>query len=275
MDIQTTLSQSELETLAVSAAKNQQWDEAIGYNQQILADSPDDIGAHNRLGVSYAQIKKLSEAKSEFEKVLELDKSNQIAKKHLQKLKSKQSINICSLTTPTQFIEEPGKTKVVELHRLAGRDVLEHLMVGEECQLKPKGRYVSVETLKGCYIGSLPEDVSFTLTKLMRTNNTYACYVRSVSSTACSVFLSETHRSKENEFVHSFPTSRSSAAVEDFYLDGEDTTLLEEIAAPDIVGTDDFEHTLENRRHFGEEPAEEEQPDPEEMREEKEREEMS
>ncbi len=274
MDIQTAPSLSQLESQAVNAAKNQLWEDAVKYNQLIIVESCEDLGAHNRLGVAFSQLNQNSQAKAEFEQVLSFDKSNQIAKKNLAKLKNKQGINVCSLNLPVQFIEEPGRTKVVELHRLAGRDVLDKLIVGEQCQLKPKSRYVSIESLKSCYIGSLPEDISFNISKLIRSNNTYVCFIRSISPISCSVFIAELKRSKENEFIHSFPTSRSSSNVEDFYLEGEDTTLLEEIAAPDNIGSEDFEHPQEVRRHFGEEPAEEAH-ESDEMREEKEREEMN
>ncbi len=113
----TTL--ADLQLQAVQAAKNQNWDGAIEHNLTILVDSPTDVGALTRLGVAYAQINKLKEAKKAFTQVLELDKSNQLAKKHLEKMKNNQTISLSSLPANEQFIEEPGKTKTVELHRLA------------------------------------------------------------------------------------------------------------------------------------------------------------
>jgi hypothetical protein len=176
-----------------------------------------------------------------------IDKSNQIAKKHLQKLEQDQAITVT--TSTVEFIEEPGRTKVVELHRLSGRDVLEKLHIGDCCQLKLKGRYISVETATGCYVGSLPEDVSFTLSKLIRTGNTYTCCVRSVTPTACSVFLAEKTRAAENQHTPSFPTSRPTALIDDYLVENDDASgLLEDLAAPDTTSYEDGDHGVEITR---------------------------
>lgn len=243
MDFHTSPSVAHLETAAINAAKQANWPAAIDSNQQILAQLPDDLGALNRLGVAQAQSGQTKEAQDSFKKVLEIDKSNQIAKKHLLRLSHNQNLQLPNLTHHAQFIEEPGRTRVVELHRLASKDTLSKLTVGDYCQLKPKGRYISVETTSGCYIGSLPEDISFNLTKLIRTGNTYSCCVRSVGVTNCTVFLCETHRAAANKYIHSFPASRNSVGNDDLLLDTDDAGLLEQIDAPEAVTTDEIDTT--------------------------------
>ena len=137
-----------------------------------------------------------------------------------------------------QFIEEPGKTKTVELHRLASKDQIAHLAVGQTCSLKPKNRYISVEVGK-TYLGSLPEDLSYRLTKLMKNGNEYICYIRSISTNSCSIFIKETKRSKPNEFVNSFPTSKNQiSTINDMFLADDAVPLQMENIPIQIVVTD-------------------------------------
>jgi hypothetical protein len=245
-----------LEMQAVQAAKSQDWQAAIDLNLEILKDNPQDIGALMRLGVAYAQSGKKTLAHDAFSNVLEIDKSNQLAKKHLDKLKNHQSISLFHLPVDEQFIEEPGKTKTVELHRLAGKEQLESLSIGQVCELKSKNRFISVEVNK-VYVGSLPEDISARLAKFMATGNQYTCYIQSLSSTSCSVFLKETFRSKTNEYNNSFPSTRSTmASLNDVFLADDNVPMQLEDIPPQIVITDaDEEKTLDSF-HI-EEPMEE------------------
>lgn len=235
MNAQTALSQ------AIAAAKDQNWSAAIEYNQSILENNSNDVGALNRLGVAYSQLGKSKLAKAAFQQVLDIDKSNPIARKNLDRLKNNQATAVPTFTKQ-DFIEEPGKTKTVELHRLAGKNVLDALAIGQECQLKPKNRYISVES-NDTYIGSLPEDVSFRLAKLIDTGNVYYCCVRSFSGTHCSVYIKELSRSKKNQDVNSFPVSRTTmSALNDF-----DTLLLDDDIPVEVVDSDtDVERTLED-----------------------------
>ncbi|HYD34580.1 MAG TPA: tetratricopeptide repeat protein [Vitreimonas sp.] len=224
---------SSLQNLAIQAAKDQNWAEAAKLNQTILVQNPADLGALNRLGVAYGQLGELSKAKESFKTVLQFDKSNTIAKKHLTKLSNNQELSAPSFTK-VHFIEEPGKTKIVELHRLAGKNVLDNLAIGQLCELKTKNRYVSVDA-NGTYIGALPEDLSFRLCKLLNSGNHYECYVHSFTSNSCQVYIRETLRSVENRDIHSFPPVKSHlAAINDI----DEEFLLEEDIPVEIVETD-------------------------------------
>lgn len=223
---------STLQLLAVGAAKDGDWQKAAEINEDILKLNSKDIGALNRLGLAYMQLEKSSKAKSCFNQVLEIDSSNSIAKKNLDKIKNK----LC--TTPNfsqeNFIEEPGKTKIVELHRLAGKDVLNRLNPGQSCELKIKNRYISVES-EGKYIGTLPEDLSFRLTKLINRNNRYECFVHSSSMKSCSIYVKEVERSAQNANIHSFPLNKSLLTT---INDIDEKFLLEDNIPMEIVHTD-------------------------------------
>jgi tetratricopeptide (TPR) repeat protein len=252
-----------LELQAIQAAKSQDWELAVNLNQQISEMDMTDIGALNRLGVAHVQLGQIKQAKAAFEKVLEIDKTNGLAKKHLLKLKNNQPITLHILPKDEEFIEEPGKTKTVELNRLAGKEQLDKYSVGQSCQLKPKGRFISVEIDK-TYIGSLPEDLSARLTKLIKDGNEYACYIQSISSTSCSVFLKEMQRSKNNEFVHSFPIVKSQlSSLNDIFLTDESVPLQMEDIPLQIVETDSDEEGSHPRDFSMEEPLEEVNEEPE------------
>jgi len=124
---------STLQLQAVNAAKKSDWNKAISLNEQILELNSKNLGALNRLGLSYLQITKPGKAKKCFKNVLEIDCSNSIAKKNLEKIKNKQ--NTAPNFSQEHFIEEPGKTKIVELNRVAGKAILTSLASGHICEL--------------------------------------------------------------------------------------------------------------------------------------------
>lgn len=235
MNAQTALYQ------AINAAKDSNWPVAIECNQSILDQNPHDVGALNRMAVAYLQLDEVKKAKAMFKQVLSIDKSNPIAKKNLVRLENNQA-PVAPSFSREDFIEEPGKTKTVELHRLAGKNVLDSLSIGLECALKPKNRYISVENQSN-YVGALPEDISFRLAKLIDTGNTYFCCIRSVSGSHVSVYIKELSRALKNENVHSFPVSKSSVAA---INDVDDHLLLEDDIPVQIVDSDtDVEKSLD------------------------------
>ncbi len=248
-----------LENQAIQAAKSQNWEQALTVNLSILEQDEHNTPALMRSGIAYLQLDKKSKAKEAFEQVLTIDKSNALAKKHLLKLKNNQKIVLSHLPTNEEFIEEPGKSKTVELHRLAGKEQLESLSVGQECTLKPKNRFISIESNK-IYIGSLPEDLSARLSKLIAGGNTYTCYIQSLTATACTVFIKEATRSKHNQFIHSFPVVKSQlTGLNDMYLSDDSIPLQMEDIPLQMVETDsDDEKTPD---HFDiDEPSQEEAP---------------
>ncbi len=230
---------------AIQAAKNQEWQKALDYNTQIIEIDNKDIAAFNRLGLAQLQLGGKKQAIEAFQSALGIDKSNNIANKHLKALKKNQNIKVPAFST-SNFIEEPGKTKTVELHRLACKDLLNELNVGTLCQLVPKNRYISIEA-NSKYIGALPEDLSFRLTKLIKTGNDYICQVRSVSSCNCVVFLKETKRSKRNQNINSFPLVKTKITT----INDVDDTFLKDDVPVQIVETDNdnqqnFEFVINN-----------------------------
>lgn len=227
---------------AIDAAKASDWQLAVELNNQILKQDSENTNALNRLGVALVQLKKVKEAREAFDKVLELDRTNIIAKKHLTKIDKKQDLTAPSFTQQ-HFIEEPGKTRIIELSRLCNKQTLESLNVGSNCDLRLKNRYISIE-VDGKYIGALPEDISYRLGRLIQGGNQYSCSVRSSNGKNCSVYIKETFRSDKNYGIQSFPSTKG--AVNQL-SELDDNFLLKEDIPMEIVNTDhDVEKSLDD-----------------------------
>jgi len=190
-----------LQKNAIAAAKHLNWDEAIQINQEILEINPKEVNALNRLGVAQMQTKQLKKAHKTFLAVLSIQKMNVIAQKNIQKIKQKQVAKISTFTN--NFIEEPGKSKTIQLCRLTNKKHLQNMNPGQQCDLVLKNRYVSIK-IDDQYVGSLPEDISFRLSKLINDGNTYSCTIKACSEKQCMVHISEKKISKKNTNIPSF-----------------------------------------------------------------------
>src|ERR1700694_5284688 len=137
---------------AIQLARENRWEEAVAVNRAILSVFPNDIDSHNRLGKALMELGRYNEAKRAYKKALELDLTNQIAKKNLERLnvlaKTGAPQAETALVDPMLFIEEMGKTVVTEIMQPA-KDVLSTLNAGERVELRPKGKALAVETPSG------------------------------------------------------------------------------------------------------------------------------
>ena len=80
---------STLRGKAIQFALNKEWEKASRANQKILETHPQNKKALLRLGKALIHLQDYSEAKETFEKVLDQDPINKIAKKNLKKIKTK------------------------------------------------------------------------------------------------------------------------------------------------------------------------------------------
>lgn len=198
---------------AISAALAQDWKEAIRINLALLKKSKNNISFLNRLGFAYLQCGQITDAKKIFLKVTKLDTYNQIAAKNLKKLGTVRQKDLIKTkrtqVTPMSFLEEPGKTKIVECVNCAPLQVLLTVSPGEEIDLKAKNHVVEARNDKNVYLGALPDDLSFRLIKFLGVGNTYQALVKSVGKNSLTLFLREMSRGKQFANQPSF----SSAAL--------------------------------------------------------------
>ncbi len=195
---------------AISAALSRDWKRAIDVNASILKRDKKNIDALKRLGFALLMSGKLAEAKKTFQKVTRVDPYNQIALKNLRKLATVRQKDITRASTsqmsPMLFLEEPGKTKLVDCVHLAPLPVLSSLCPGNEVVLKTKNYTVELRSAGNAYLGALPDDLSFKLLKLIAAGNRYQVVVRSVKKNVLTVIIREVSRGKRFSHQPSFAT---------------------------------------------------------------------
>ncbi|MBI2074884.1 MAG: hypothetical protein HYT83_03565 [Candidatus Levybacteria bacterium] len=201
-----------LKTQAIQTALTGDWKTAISLNQELLKENPSDIETLNRLAFAFSVLGKAKSAKAIYQKVLELDIQNPIALKNLRRLSGtdKKNNNFSTQTpnlaqqTDTMFLEESGKTKVIELNNVAEPKIISHLMTGEFLTLRIKRSKIFVLDGKEKYIGMLPEDISRRLIKFIKGGNCYQACVKSIQNRHVSIFVRETKRCTRFKFQPSF-----------------------------------------------------------------------
>lgn len=188
---------------ALAAAVELRWKDAIRINLEILHESKDDSDTINRLAFAYAQTGNTAQALKEYKRVLTIDPYNLIAKKNIERLKlcisskKKDQPNGIIFVAPDRFLEEPGKTKIVDCVNIAPTSAISQLHSGEELMFKSKKH--GVELRRACdntYVGALPDDIAFRMNHLMSAGNTYCVHVKSMSKNCISVFIRELSRAK-------------------------------------------------------------------------------
>ena len=182
--------------IAVASALSGKWSEAIDANLEIIRSDPDDTEALCRLARAYSEIGKIHEARDTANKVLGIDPTNQIATKFLEKLKlvKKSDGQTFFPTRNESFLEEPGKTKLIQLLNLGEPVNFINLDPGEEVKLTCYSHRVSITTLGGVYIGRLPDDVAARLRNLIKKGNKYQALIKSVNLKEITIFVRELER---------------------------------------------------------------------------------
>lgn len=185
-----------LKSQAIQTALLGDWTTAIDLNQSILQEDPNDIDTMNRLAFAFLSSGDPKNAKNLYEKVLMLDMKNPIAIRNIKRLNDV-NMNRPSVTINNLFIEEPGKTKVIELNNIAEKKVISHLRSGEKLDIRIKRSKIFAYDLEDQFVGMLPDDLCQRLIKFMESGNEYEAYVRTVDSNKVSVFIRETKRAKK------------------------------------------------------------------------------
>lgn len=201
-----------LKTQAIQNALTGDWQQAIECNQQILEENPKDIDTLNRLAFAFASVGNNKEAKNLYQKVLHLDTKNPIAMRNLKRLTGQNGSNGSQSTVilvNNIFIEEPGKTKVVELINIADQKVISPLRSGESVTLSVKRMKIFVLDNNAQYIGMLPDDIGRRMIKFIGGGNQYEGYIKTAGSHKVIIFIKETKRAKRFENQPSFSSGFS------------------------------------------------------------------
>jgi tetratricopeptide (TPR) repeat protein len=230
---------------AIQLALANRWEEAAQVNRAIIQQYPNDVDAYNRLGKALMELRQYKEAKKAYEKALELDKTNQIARKNLERiqtlLKSRQAQAETTAVDPKLFLEQTGKSAVTVLQKTAP-EVVARLDAGDRVELKPSNGTLIVQTPTGEYVGELEPRLGLRLKKLMEGGNEYAAAIASLSKGECRVLIRETYQHPSQAGKPSFPTLTPSEGLRPYvkerllrYETEVEEELTEEEEEPEIT----------------------------------------
>ncbi len=249
-------------TSAIAAALKCDWATAVSVNAKILKDHPTDIDCLNRLGKAHLEMGDCKKAATYFRKALKIDKYNAIAQKNLARSvnskpnKQSFSLNKQSFSNKkpgatasyTNFIEEPGKTRLVTLVNTAPAATLMGLDHADALVLVPKRHTVIIEDGEGQYLGALPDDLGHRLGVLIKGGNRYEAITKSITKNSIVVFLRETFRSKK---FHNTPSFLSTTSPDYLSFLREDTT--QDLAKTAPIETEDTDEMAIPNHHEEEE----------------------
>ncbi len=202
-----------LSMLAIDAALNCRWEDALKLNKRIIKDEPKNVDALNRQARVYMEMGKFSLAKKYYSEVVKIDPYNPIALKNLKIIKSFKSLKgtessflpvTSNKLSASLFLQEPGKTKIVNLLKVAEPQRLSKAFCGMTVSMIIKNRKIIIVDQDGDYLGVMPDDVNYHLLRLLKGGNKYDLFIKSIKVNGLSVLVKETYRSKRFKNQPSF-----------------------------------------------------------------------
>jgi hypothetical protein len=195
---------------AIALAMQGRWQDALATNKRIIEVFPNDVDAYNRLGRAYMELGEYSLAREAYSRALELDPANTIAAKNLYRLSQLGETTVGARgasphAEPHYFIEEMGKTGVVNLGHLAPPTVVVRMVAGNEVYLKIAGTNLVVENGQGEYLGQVEPKHAQRLIKLMGGGNKYTAAIVSSAEDRLTVIIREAYQHPSQAGQLSFP----------------------------------------------------------------------
>ncbi len=200
---------------AIQLAMQSRWADAININKQIIALFPDDAAAFNRLAKALSEVGKIKEAREAYQKTLQLEPSNNIARKNLERLataKAKAEPDKAQQVDTSLFIEEMGKTGAT-IVKPADAKTLTTLSAGDEVALKMVGSRLTLESMGGDYISDLEPKLAIRLKKLIAGGNQYAAAVSSIDGEKIRIVIKETFQHPSQVGRLSFPAGKAGEVI--------------------------------------------------------------
>lgn len=198
---------------AIDAALNSNWEQALKINKKIIKTDPQNVDALNRQARAYLELGKSNLAKKYYSEVLKFDPYNPIAQKNLKIIKSFKANGANGYTplhngyeklSPSLFLQEPGKTKIVSLLKVAEPQKLSQAFCGMKVMMVVKNRGITIVDINGDYLGVLPDDINHLMLRLLKGGNKYGLFIKSIRVNGLSVLIKETFRSKRFKNQPSF-----------------------------------------------------------------------
>ena len=195
---------------AINLAMQARWHEAADANRTILEKFPADIDAHNRLGKSLMELGEYTAAREIYNRVLELDPDNSIAKKNLNRLVNIKEARKVAVKNSHQeipldvFVGEPSKVGTLSLFQLAPVEVLAKMATGDAVDLTVEMDKLLVRSKHGDYLGIVDPSYSKHLIRLINGGNRYAAALSLVSKNEVKVTIKEIFQHPSQSGIQSF-----------------------------------------------------------------------
>ena len=209
---------------AIAHALARRWDQAARENRELLDQQPDDLEAANRLGKALTELGDVKAAIGAYQRSLEIDPGNAIARKNLVKLEAATSTGRAKdaksrkpaagdVIRTDALIDESGKSAVFGLHK-PNRRALKRLSTGDPVQLQLSEHGVNVKSSTRAVLGHLDPRGAQRLHRLIEGGNRYEAAIRHIGDEGVTILVRETYRDPslldEPSF---FPRRRPSAGV--------------------------------------------------------------
>lgn len=213
------------------------WDAAVSANQEILSVTPDDVQALNRLGKALSEARRYGEAYAAYSKAVALDPVNQIAQRNvarLEPLKDEHSEGgapaerLHSQVPQSMFIEEIGRSKLIELVNLAANSKIMKMTSGDRVELRVEDKQLAVYSEDGIRLGRLDARLASRLLPLIESGNRYSAAVTAVSPGLLRIIVRETYEDPRNAGRLSFPVRNRPATPRAYTRDSQRARVIGE-----------------------------------------------
>lgn len=199
---------------AIQLALQGRWDDAASLNRSIIHLFPTDVDAYNRLGKAMTELGRYAEARDAYQKGLEIDPLNAIARKNLSRLATLGEVAAPRPATqklsPHMFIEETGKTGVTTLLR-PNMEVAARMTAGDQVNLVRDNGTLVIMSIQGELIGDVEPRLAQRLIKLMDGGNQYVAAISGLTDNDVRVFVRETFQHASQAGKLSFPPAVTEA----------------------------------------------------------------
>jgi hypothetical protein len=206
---------------AIELAMQNRWSEAADINRKIIELYPSDADAYNRLGKALMEMGRYRDALATYQKAIELDPNNVIAKKNVERLvhladkapasskaappKQAKPSSDGETVQPNIFIEETGKTGLTTLVNLGKKDVRLQVTAGDRVELRINGSALEVYDEEGRLLGSVEPRLAKRIITLSEGGNRYTAAATAVSDSSLSIIIRETYQHPSQRGKLSFP----------------------------------------------------------------------
>lgn len=184
---------------AIQLAMESRWKEAAAVNKGIIESFPTEVDAYNRLGRALTELGEFAEARAAYGRTVELDPSNTIARKNLNRLsllheERQVPESDHKLIAPNLFIEERGRAGIVSMDNLASTNILARLGAGDQVYLRVEGQRLVVEDRQGTRLGQVEPRHASRLVKLILGGNKYSAAIASLNQNDVKVVIKEVYQ---------------------------------------------------------------------------------